>query len=160
MMDLESYLKNTMTAMRADKLKETNQMTLGELIAKLEAIPPRDNDEDKKTVHYDFECLVPTTLDSWRGAYDELALGWAYTGYAPEGCPDMNHKNQITVEELLKDLKSAVGKTFTGWKGGDFVMSKTTPIWIANPGNAGNTGITEVVDEGYKVTLMTGYYEF
>ena len=160
-MGFETYIKNAAKARRTSKLAETNQMTLGELIAKLETIPLTYGSDNKpKSVVYDFEFLVPTTLDSWRGSYGELALGWTYRGYAPSDCPDANGENTITLEELLDDLRSAVGKQFTGWKGGEFTMSETTPIWVANPGNSGNTTITEVVDNSYEVILMTGYCEY
>lgn len=158
-MDLQSFIDKTIKAQRKAKLEESHQMTLGELIKKLEAVEPKQGD-DEQSVVFDFEFLAPTTLDSWRGSYDELAIGWTYRGYAPEGCPDHNGSNDTKLTGFLKELKDAVGKTFEGWKGGDFVMTETTPIWVANPGNTGNTGITEVVDNGYEVILMTGYYEY
>jgi hypothetical protein len=160
-MDLQTFLDSELKRVRANKLKETNQMTLGVLIDKLEAVPlVYGSDNEPKTVRYDFEFCIPTTLDSWRGSYDELALGWDYQGYAPGDAPDHNGTEELTLDGLLNELKSAIGKGFCGWKGGDYVMSRDTPIWVANPGNSGNTTITEVVDNGYEVILMTAYCEF
>jgi hypothetical protein len=32
-------------------------------------------------------------------------------------------------------LTEAIGKTYTGYKGGEYVMGKVTPVWVANYGN-------------------------
>lgn len=106
-------------------------LTLGELIAELERLP------EKAVIELDFGGAVPTTLDSYRGYYDQLALG--YTGEYGATTP--------TVGSLLAELKSAVGKTFQGWKGGDYVMTEKTNIFIANPGCTSDTYIKEVVSK-------------
>lgn len=117
------------------------QITLGELIAALSAFA-RD-----KGVRFDFEYARPTTLASWRGVYAELALGFTFDA------PSAN----VTVGPLLDHLQSAVGETFTGYKGGDFVMDKETPLWVANYGNCGTTAIQGVLDLGYEVVICTGH---
>lgn len=61
---------------------------------------------------------------------------------------------------FLQMLKGAVGKTFMGYKGGDFVMSRQTPVWVANYGDAGHTAVIGVVDDGYQVILITALREF
>jgi len=158
-MDLQAYIEKQLKIERAQKLTTTNQMTLGRLISELEKIEPKQGDDEQNVV-FDFEFLFPTTLDSWRGSYDELALGWDYGGYAPSDCADHNNRQNTKLTDLVQELKGAIGKTFTGWKGGDYVMSEDTPIWVANPGNTGNTTISEVVGNGYEVILMTQYCEF
>jgi len=52
---------------------------------------------------------------SWRGVYAELAF---------EVVED------TTVGEMLDCAEDSVGKTFEGWKGGDFKMCETTEIHI------------------------------
>src|SRR4051812_47710015 len=104
-------------------------LTLGELIAELENLP------GKAVIEFDFGGAVPTRVDSYRGYYDQLALG--YDGTYGASLP--------TVADLLADLKSAVGKTFQGWKGGDYTMTEATYIFVANPGNTSDTYIKEVV---------------
>lgn len=59
-------------AQRRVAFENSPKLTLGELIAKLEAVPDEKKD---KTVQFDFEYAYPTTLTSWRGIYAELALG-------------------------------------------------------------------------------------
>ena len=52
---------------------------------------------------------------SWRGSYDELAF---------------EPVNDTTVGEMLGAAKSAIGQTYTGWKGGDFKMGLETSVNI------------------------------
>ncbi len=117
-------------------------VTLGGLTKALESVKP------DATVQFDFCYLRPTVLDSYRGYYDHLALGWS-----SEAEPDGEYWPKAS--DVLSRLKQANGATFTGWKGGDFCMNHKTPVWVANPGEAGDTGIVDVLDEGHTVTLVT-----
>jgi hypothetical protein len=114
--------------------------TLGGLIAALERAAPVAD------VEYDFCYLAPTTLASYRGYYDHLALGWTQHGPAPYW---------PKVFELLAILKAADGATFKGWKGGQYRMRATTPVWVANRGHAGGTGIVGVDADSMTVHLRT-----
>lgn len=118
-------------------------MKLGNLIAALEQRP---KDE---TVRFDFCGRYPTKLQSYRGYYDQLALGHA-GHYDSDNPPD-----PPTVASLLAELRSAIGKTFTGWKGGDFRMDKSTTVWIDNPGECNGTAIVSVVGNGYATLITT-----
>lgn len=146
-MDLETYLKNAIAADRQATLANSDQLTLGELILKLEPIAEKQG-KDQARVRYDFEYLFPNDIDSWRGSYDELALNFTSEG------------DEMKVSDFLKMLKECVGKTFFGYKGGEFTMNKHTPIWVANYRNAGNTAVIDVVDNDWCIILITGYREF
>jgi len=133
------------------------QLTLGEIIDKLEKCGLKHGDEDEhKEVVFDFASAIPTNLDSWRGSYSELALGFKLSGYDNED----DHFAETTAETLLSELKGAIGKEYTGWKGGEFTMNRDTPVWVSNQGNSGGTGIVDVVDDGWRIILMTAYCEF
>lgn len=119
----------------------SKQMTLGECIKKLEEIKSDFN------IEFDFGGISPTTLNSWRGRYDELALGFAGGEYS-SGIVK-------TVGELLEEFKSAVGKTYSGWKGGDFVMTESTPVWVDNPGRCTYTYITDIRASEYDAMILT-----
>lgn len=147
-MDFQTYIQNAVKASRANTLSNSDQLTLGELILKLEPIVKNQKEGNESTVRYDFEYLFPKSIDSWRGSYDELALNFE------------THGEEMKVSEFLKMLKDCIGKTFTGYKGGDFTMHKRTPIWVANYSHSGNTAVIDVVDNGYVVLLITGYREF
>lgn len=146
-MDLQTCLNNAVAASRQATLAESDQLTLGELILKLEPIVEKQ-DEDEATVRFDFEYLYPNDVDSWRGSYSELALNFTTGG------------QEMKVSGFLKMLKDCIGKEFTGYKGGEFTMNKHTPIWVANYGNSGNTAVIDVVDNDYCIILITGYREF
>lgn len=88
------------------------QLTLKELITQLESL-----DQDK-VISYGFGSPM-----SYRGYYDELA-------FEPE--------ENVTVSHMLENALSALGKTFEGYKGGDFTMRENTPCWIAHYGNTGD----------------------
>lgn len=118
------------------KLKET--LTLGQLITALEKQPPQNN------VRFDFCGFVPTTLDSWRGRYQDLAVGF-----------DANTSK--TVEQFLAECKEAIGKQFIGYKGGEYIMRESTPVYVELYGmyHSPTTGITKVVGDEYDTILKT-----
>lgn len=110
-------------------------MTLGEII---QILSRKDPD---KTVTFDFVHFRPAGIHSYRGYYDQLAIGYGH--------------DDITVSGLLDLCRSAVGKTFQGYKGGDYVMSGDTPVWVANHNESGGTGIVDIQDDGWRVLLVT-----
>lgn len=59
---------------------------------------------------------------SYRGYYDHISFGMA---------------DEIRIEDALATAEGALNKTFGGYKGGDFVMGPTTPVWIAEYGHCG-----------------------
>lgn len=148
-MDLQSMLTNAVAAGRNERMKTSKQLTLGELILLIEPLKKTYIDyqekEQPKNVVFNFEYIRPTGLDSWRGSYAELAIEFSSEG------------EYLSVEKFLSMLKEAIGKTYTGYKGGEFVMGKSTPLWVANYGNSGNTGVVGIKDDEYEVILLTDY---
>ena len=104
-----------------------HQMTLGSLIKRLSMMPPEAN------------LKVYVNLHSYRGYYEDLSIGEEDSGPVS------------TVSELLTACKEAVGKEFTGYKGGEFVMGHDTPLWVAGYGKTGKRLIA-VNDDGSLVT--------
>ena len=143
---IEQFIKNK----RTETFNKTDQLTLGELIAKCEAIAERGyrlSDGSKPTVSFDFEYMGPTDISSWRGSYDELALGFG------DGCDP-------ALTDFIDMLKGVVGKQLEGYKGGEYTMTEQTPVWVANYGNSGNTAVVDVLDKEWQVIIATGYCEF
>ena len=143
-MNIQEIISNKVKVERAENMKTSEQLTLGELILLFEAI---ENKKDR--VRYDFGNFYPFCLDSWRGSYCELAFGYTNIEVSP------------FVEDVLKELKSAVGKTFGGYKGGDFIMGKTTPVWVSNYGEGNCTAIVGIhrLDWGMWI-IDTKYIEY
>ena len=83
----------------------------------------------------------PGVYDSYRGYYHLIAIR-----PKTESC---------NVARFLDITQAAIGGWFTGYKGGDFIMDETTPIWVARWGEASGVGLvgTEMVDG--VVTLKT-----
>jgi len=118
MMDLQEIVTNAVKAERAEEMKTSPQLTLGELILKLEAL-----DNPDCPVVFDVEPYYPTHIGSWRGRYEELSLRYGKNGEPPP------------FRDFLRLLKGTVGSTCMGYKGGEFLMGKTTPVWVAHYGD-------------------------
>lgn len=104
------HLVNGMNAEQQEKRAASEQMTLGKLIAVLESLPS------------DTPVEGLGALDSYRGYYSDLAFE-----------DDVSPR---TVGDVLADCRNALGERFTGYKGGDYYMTKNTPLWVSDYGCA------------------------
>lgn len=117
-------------------------LTLGELINKLKEFP-----EDAYLFIKPFN-LTPSIFTSYRGYYEDLSLNYDTIdncGYAKVG-------------DLLKASEECIGKTFYGWKGGEFKMDKNSTVWLANSGETTELQIKDLVDEyedGSYINILT-----
>ena len=106
-------LQALMDGMNAQGQREraATQLTLGALIAALEAMPA------------DAPVVNLRDPDSYRGYYSDLYF--------------KQHDGVRPAAELLSECRAAMGQVFTGYKGGDFMMGALTPLWIASHGCCG-----------------------
>lgn len=88
------------------------QMTLGGLIAALEAMPEGSEVANLQNAH------------SYRGYYRDLSFE-LHDGHRP-------------AVELLAECKEALRQTFYGYKGGEYVMDEKTLVWVADYGDSGS----------------------
>ncbi len=88
------------------------QMTLGGLIEALEKMP-----EDAPVAN----LISP---QSYRGYYCDLAFE--------------REKGMRRAIELLRDCRGSMGQVYCGYKGGDYLMGASTPVWVADYGNSGD----------------------
>ena len=115
-------------------------LKLGQIIKLLEG-QPKEN-----TVRFDFCGFVPSGVSSYRGYYEDLAIEFEEKYPFP------------TVAEILTMLKDCIGKTFTGYKGGEYTMDENSQVWVANYSNTSNTVITGIISGEYNYTILqTGY---
>lgn len=120
-------------------MRNNTGLSLGELI---DALTDFDH---TLYVQFDFAGAAPTTIDSYRGYYEDVAIG--YSGeYSDVQC---------RVGKFLDTLKSSEHKTFTGWKGGDYVCDRESAVWVACPGTAPGVYIIGVEVDEYGVTILT-----
>lgn len=127
-------------------------MTLGQLIKELQSHDP------EAEVKFDFAEFYPTTFMSWRGDYGELALSYEHG----DTIRFVMEKPLPTVGDLLKAAHEANGRTFTGYKGGNFTMGPETEIWVAQYGESGETVLdgTKKTSYGNTVILITKHREY
>jgi len=133
-MDIQNILDNAVKTQRQEELKGSDQLMLGELILKLEAVKNKD-----LPLFVDFMDKRPKGIDSWRGIYAELSI--QTEGFGAYNTGDSYKQKSIgkenpTVAEWIEVLKEAVGKTFVGYKGDDFLMGRNTPVWLAERGES------------------------
>lgn len=89
-------------------------LDLGELIGTLGSQDPA------KVLAFGFD-----SPHSYRGNYWNLAFEIA---------------TNITVGEMLEAARSALGRTFTGWKGGEFTMTEHADVYLVwEEGECGET---------------------
>jgi hypothetical protein len=164
--DFQTIISNAASVMRAEELKNSPQLLLGEMILKLEAV------ENKGLpLFIDLMDKRPKGINSWRGIYAELAIQTEDFGsYQTEeiehtfdsGDVCYKHKNigkkNPTVAEWIDILKEAVGKTFTGYKGGDFTMGKGTPVYLAEYGNSSFKTDDKEIDQKDYLNYKTTYF--
>jgi hypothetical protein len=131
-------------------MNRPKQLTIGETIAALKAVE-YNNDAD---VRFDFGYFVPYRAESYRGFYNQLALG-----YGPHNPQKEWEKQSIlkTPAKVIQELEGAIGRTYEGYKGGDFVMRADTPLWVANRGDANETGVIGVRSVNYTVIIETRF---
>lgn len=105
-------LQALMDGMSAQWQKERaeHQLTLGNLIDELQAMPQ--------------DAMVVNLCEphSYRGYYSDLAFELG--------------EGKRSAKELLDICKTAMGEVFIGYKGGDFVMGRNTPLWVSSYGNS------------------------
>lgn len=123
---------------------ETQPITAGDLLDALAGI------DDGIAVCFDFCGLVPTAVDSYRGYYDHLAFGWS----EPDGVNTLN-----TVGKLRENVSAAMGRIFQGYKGGDFLMHRGAPLWVAEYGRSFSTAVCGVHVTDWCVTIRTAHCE-
>jgi len=94
-------------------------MTLGELIKTLEQADPT--------------MVVPHGFGSphsYRGYYEDVAFS-----------PAAN----VSVASMLEHARSALGQTFTGYKGGEYTMGDWTDCWISEYSTASGDKIGDTL---------------
>lgn len=142
-MDIQEIIDRQVRVMRKASFDKSGQLTIGQLIEQLKLV------RDKSAyVRFNFGYMRPKQIESWRGSYSELAIGYSEDG------------GEESVKDFIERLKKCIGKTYCGYKGGDFYMTENTPIWVANHGESGDTAVFGVSDHNFFVVIETGYCEF
>ena len=94
-------------------------MNINEVIREL----MRFSGETPVTLKYNHEEGLWGDLDSYRGYYSELAVDSGDT--------------EVDVAYVIKHLEGAIGTTFEGYKGGEYMMSGNSDLYWADYGSLG-----------------------
>lgn len=109
-------------------------LTLGRLCQFLGGIKP-----DLPVCYSDGKS--PGRAGSYRGYYCDLSFSDA--------------KEPVTSGAFLAACREALGGTFEGYKGGDYVMSDGTPLWRSEYGESSGVAIVDAVADRSAVLLVT-----
>jgi len=120
-------------------------MNLGELIDRLKQSPPL-NDVRISGMYRG----TPNRVTSYRGYYEDL-------GIVPDRREDVQPLN---VSGVIRLLEFAIGQEFTGYKGGEFVMSRSTRVWVSEYGSASGLSVYAVEDVSNIVESFTSIITF
>ncbi len=112
------------------KRDSSGQLTIREIIGKAKNLP------DLPVV---ISCLdipfyngqYPSDTNSYRGYYDELAIA-------------LSKDRATTLVMFIRNMKNSIGHSYSGYKGGDYVMNEDTFVWIANYGYSSQLAVTDL----------------
>lgn len=94
--------------------------------------------------------LHPEEIISWRGVYSEPAILCGLKEYT------------TTVKDWIEFLSELDGKEVEGYKGGEYILSEDSDLWIVvSDRDSGHTGISHVtcVDD-FEVIIHTCHQEY
>lgn len=92
----------------------------------------------------------PLCFRSWRGDYSHLTLN--FDSRTP------NHTCDVAA--LLRAARDADGATFEGYKGGDFTMNLSTPVWADDYGDSYGWAVIGVVVRDGELFILTERQEY
>lgn len=120
MLDMQSFFDSLSSAARSARAEYG--LTLGRFIRLLEELPQ------------DGHIIGLGDLHSYRGYYADLA-------FEPS-------THAVSVAEMLNRCRAALDQTFTGYKGGDFLMGDDAPLWISSYGTASGIRLMDLRRNG------------
>lgn len=117
-------------------------MSVEKIISKL-----KEFKNSKKKVIIEMNSEIFTSdfcADSWRGSYNLPAIEYCSGN---KGCE---------VASAIENLNEINGMYVTGWKGGDFILDKEDPLFIANAGSSNNcTAIVDIAESDEFIICLT-----
>lgn len=124
------------------KPSNAGQYTVKGLIKRLQELQEFQN--NPIYVQYRENIYPAYGLVSYRGNYSELCI-------TPIGLEEYS----LTVKEFTKKLVGMIDKKVTGWKGGEFTIHPTTPVWVDHAGEANNIAPVEIQNLAGVIVILT-----
>jgi hypothetical protein len=122
----QAVIEHLVEQAKTEHLADKGIITLGEIIDKLSTESPSS----------------PVKVQ-WGGVLTDFGDLMSYRGYYSDLAIDAGDSER-TVDQVLSALRSANGKTFYGYKGGDFTMGRGTLVWVSSYGECTGVGVTGV----------------
>lgn len=94
-------------------------------------------------VKYDYNKTTSSVFNSWRGNYRLLSMQYS------------SNSQNITVGQLLEMSEFVNQKYLLGYKGGNYLMGLSTPIYVANSGCSQSIKLIGIKVEEDIVVLQT-----
>ncbi len=140
-MDFEKLMPMIVAKIDQDRAKEARgrQLTLGDILLALVRANP------ELPVYLDRDCGTPGDLISYRGYYSDLAIE--------------RGSKEVLCGAFAESLEATIGKTFEGYKGGDYTMSSSTLVWVSEYGDCTSMGVSGVNVNPYRIVLETANME-
>lgn len=132
-MDIQSLFDSMNDLSRRERSKY--HVTVGSAIDTLITMNP-----DAPVLYAD--GAAPGEALSYRGHYSDLAFADETT-------------DTVTVKLLLDTLLAVWNTELTGYKGGEFLMDRDTPIWRSEYGIASNIAWTDLAVQDHSVIIKT-----
>jgi hypothetical protein len=141
-MSTEQKIRDALKKMTEERLEEQKDiLRLGELISFLE-----DCQEDLY-ISFDFCDFVPGDIMSYRGYYEDLAIGY------------LEDRNGLKVSTFLGALNKVRNTTLEGYKGGHFLMHDDVPVWVANYGCSHETAVIGIKHSEHGIIIETAHID-
>lgn len=140
-LDIQKIVNNSKAQWANDSIKK-GAMSTEDILEKL-----KEYKNYNKNIIIEMNGDLFTTFfeaDSWRGSYNLPAISYCYS------------KDECTVNTAIKNLKEIDGMHVSGYKGGDYVLNKKDPLFIANYGESNNcTAIVGIVETSDFIVCLT-----
>lgn len=115
------------------------QMTIGDAVAE------QEKHDSRMPMRYE-DGKYPYLAHSYRGFYEDLAFEDGEGGETSIA---------TTVGDLLAELRRAWGAIFQGYKGGEFPMKDTTPIWRSEYGESSGIAWDRMEERNDVLVILT-----
>lgn len=126
-------------------------MLLGNLVSTLEKLCAGDPRVAAENIVVAGPCplYLVAEVDSYRGAYEDL-----YVEFTTQ------RDKASSAEEVLNVLRKAIGSTYTGYKGGNYLMGEHTRVHVALYGRHSPSCILGLADNWAGLAVIVGPAEW
>ena len=140
-LDIQQFIEDSKLKW-AKESNDKDAMSAEEIISKLEEFK-----DSNKLVVIEMNNKIFTSdfsADSWRGSYNLPSIEY------------YNSDSGCSVESAIENLQEIDGMQVTGYKGGDYVLNKEDPLFIANYGESNNcTAIVDIQETNDFIICLT-----